>query len=117
VQTFWRRLDSLTVLDPTCGSGAFLVAALHVLESLARNCLSRMKQLGLRPPCRPEQIRGRIVARNLFGVELLPEVVTSCRQVLRDAAASDDLPSLVDHVRVGNAVLGSLKCWRTAAST
>ena len=33
----------ITVLDPTCGSGAFLFAALNVLESLYEGCLDRME--------------------------------------------------------------------------
>jgi hypothetical protein len=32
----------LSVLDPTCGSGAFLFAALNVLESLVEKCIERM---------------------------------------------------------------------------
>ncbi|MCL2829892.1 MAG: SAM-dependent methyltransferase [Betaproteobacteria bacterium] len=33
----------ITVLDPTCGSGAFLFAALNVLEPLYEACLDRME--------------------------------------------------------------------------
>lgn len=42
VRAFWESLRSLTVLDPTCGSGAFLFAALRILESLYDDCLERM---------------------------------------------------------------------------
>jgi len=35
----------ITVLDPTCGSGAFLFAALQILESLYGDCLSTMRTL------------------------------------------------------------------------
>ena len=34
----------LSVLDPACGSGAFLFAALNVLASLYRQCLNRMEE-------------------------------------------------------------------------
>lgn len=34
----------ITVLDPACGSGAFLFAALRILETLYRDCLARMKK-------------------------------------------------------------------------
>ena len=34
VAAFWQALERLSVLDPTCGSGAFLFAALKVLEPL-----------------------------------------------------------------------------------
>jgi hypothetical protein len=33
----------ITILDPTCGSGAFLFAALNVLEPLYEACLERME--------------------------------------------------------------------------
>ncbi len=34
----------ITVLDPTCGSGAFLFAALRILETLYSDCLERMER-------------------------------------------------------------------------
>ena len=36
---------SVTVLDPTCGSGAFLFAALNILETLYEACLDRMQTM------------------------------------------------------------------------
>jgi len=35
--------QGLSVLDPTCGSGAFLFAALSVLEPLVETCIERMR--------------------------------------------------------------------------
>lgn len=40
---FWRAIENLAVLDPTCGSGAFLFAALNILEPLYEACLERMR--------------------------------------------------------------------------
>ncbi len=34
----------ITILDPTCGSGAFLFAALRILETLYSDCLERMER-------------------------------------------------------------------------
>ena len=34
VRAFWKAVSGVSVLDPTCGSGAFLFAALNVLEPL-----------------------------------------------------------------------------------
>lgn len=45
LETFYQSLRSLAVLDPTCGSGAFLFAALSLLESLYAACLTRMQEL------------------------------------------------------------------------
>lgn len=40
---FYRVIASVSVLDPTCGSGAFLFAALEILEPLYSGCLGRMR--------------------------------------------------------------------------
>ena len=42
---FYENLTQITVLDPTCGSGAFLLAALHILEPLYDTCLTRMEAM------------------------------------------------------------------------
>lgn len=43
LRAFWKALNKITVLDPTCGSGAFLFAALNILEPLYETCLERME--------------------------------------------------------------------------
>ncbi len=40
---FWKAIESVTILDPTCGSGAFLFAALNILEPLYEASLERMR--------------------------------------------------------------------------
>ncbi len=42
---FWHAITSITVLDPTGGSGAFVFAALNILEPLYEACLDRMEGL------------------------------------------------------------------------
>jgi hypothetical protein len=44
-QLYFRGLQRITVLDPTCGSGAFLFAGLGVLYPLYNAALSRMRYL------------------------------------------------------------------------
>ena len=43
VEAFYKAIESITILDPTCGSGAFLFAALNILEPLYEACISRMR--------------------------------------------------------------------------
>lgn len=45
LQAFYNSIATMTVLDPTCGSGAFLFAALNILEPLYEACLGRMQKL------------------------------------------------------------------------
>lgn len=39
----YETISQVSVLDPTCGSGAFLFAALNILEPLYDACLNRMQ--------------------------------------------------------------------------
>ena len=43
LRAFWHAIHDVTVLDPTCGSGAFLFAALNILQPLYEACLERMQ--------------------------------------------------------------------------
>ncbi len=45
LRAFYESIESVTVLDPTCGSGAFLFAALGILEALYEACLDRMQAM------------------------------------------------------------------------
>jgi len=64
LRAFYDSIEQVTVLDPTCGSGAFLFAALTILESLYEACLDRMQIMveerdRLDAPIRPEQRQTR----------------------------------------------------------
>lgn len=104
LRAFYAALESLTVLDPTCGSGAFLFAAVNILEPLYEACLDRM-QMFLADSERPGAVIGAaqlsdfaavlarvnrhpnrryfvlktIMINNLFGVDLMKEAVEICK--------------------------------------
>lgn len=86
---------SITILDPTCGDGAFLKAALAVLERM------------LPPGDSPTVRRSRLV-RNLFGVDLRPRAVAECQHnlvaTLSELNATVKRPNLSDNIRCGNAL-------------
>lgn len=94
--------QGITVLDPTCGSGAFLFAALKILEPLLDKCLDRMEDFIedenlLRPdsvkfavfrrvldenekhPNRAYFVLKSIIVNNLFGVDIMPDAVEICK--------------------------------------
>ncbi|UQN10116.1 DNA methyltransferase [Deinococcus sp. QL22] len=56
VQAFHTRLGTLTVLDPACGSGNFLVVALGLLLDLEHEVRSLGFELGAGPFAMPPQI-------------------------------------------------------------
>jgi hypothetical protein len=101
---FWKAIEEISVLDLTCGSGAFLFAALNVLEPLYEGCLDRMKAFMLewsqatKVPhpnfyekfasviARVEKhanekyfIYKSIIIRNLYGVDIMDEAVEICK--------------------------------------
>ena len=43
VRHFYEALSNITIIDPTCGSGAFLFAAMNILEPLYESCIQRME--------------------------------------------------------------------------
>ena len=104
LRALWHAIEKLTVLDPTCGSGAFLFAALNILEPLYEACLDRMEAFVAeldrsgekhRPekfsdfrnvlervaahPSRRYFIFKSIILNNLFGVDIMEEAVEICK--------------------------------------
>ena len=43
IKHFYKALLLISILDPTCGSGAFLFAAINILEPLYEACIQRME--------------------------------------------------------------------------
>lgn len=104
LRAFWHAIEKVTILDPTCGSGAFLFAALNILEPLYEACLDRMEAFvgdldrsgeKHRPekfsdfrkvlanvaahPNRRYFIFKSIILNNLFGVDIMEEAVEICK--------------------------------------
>ncbi len=106
-ETLARSVDGLRVLDPACGSGAFLV---HVLEVMSR---LRGSAGG---PSPLHRIRRRILTSSLFGVDVNPTAVWLCELRLWLSMAIEDpernpvkvtpLPNLDRNIRVGDSLSG-----------
>lgn len=126
LRTFHESLGQLSILDPTCGSGAFLFAALRVLEALYEACFRRM-----RDPCHvqafatelaevcpqsnlPYFIASFIITHNLYGVDLMAETIEICKlrlflklmTYIERAEEIKPLPDITRHLRAGNALVG-----------
>ena len=96
-------LQRVRVLDPACGSGAFLLGALQRLTV----CLAPLtgQPVG--------EVRREVVARSLHGVDLLDDAALLCSLRLWLALATDDdevrpLPNLDRRIRQGDALVDPL---------
>jgi hypothetical protein len=104
IKAFGQALEKISVLDPTCGSGAFLFAALNILEPLYSACLEGMQGFlddiersdrkrqpdTLKPfrevlekidkhPNRRYFVLKSIMVNNLYGVDIMEEAVEICK--------------------------------------
>ncbi len=88
LERFWNawqdELAALRVVDPACGSGAFLIEAFEQLHALYQSAQSRLIELrGLEL----YDIDRQILQHNLYGVDLNSEAVDICR--LTDRCAKE----------------------------
>ena len=104
IRAFWKATTQVSILDPTCGSGAFLFAALNILEPIYMACLEAMQGFldDLKRSTRkhhPEKmsdfrkvrkqiaehasesyfILKSIIVNNLYGVDIMEEAVEICK--------------------------------------
>lgn len=104
LRAFYSAIEKVTVLDPTCGSGAFLFAALNILEPLYESCLDRMQVFideleRSKDKDRPDKysdfrkilkrvsehpnlkyfIFKSIIVNNLYGVDIMEEAIEICK--------------------------------------
>ena len=132
VLAYWTEVSSTAVLDPTCGSGAFLFAALEVLDDVygailetaelhlrsgfprAREALSEITQKRSPNQNSAYFCLKHAAVSNLYGLDLMPEAVeiAKLRLFLTLAARLDrpeeiePLPDLDFNIRAGNLLVG-----------
>ena len=128
---YFHCLTKVSVLDPAVGSGAFLFAALNMLEPLYESCLDKMQELGgpkyadfadeleriSKHPNRKYFVLKSIIVNNLFGVDIMEEAVEICKLRLflklvsqvDDAEKIEPLPDIDFNIRAGNSLVGYVK--------
>lgn len=135
VLNFCKALQTVTILDPTCGSGAFLFAAMNILEPLYEVCIERMQEFNARNPelfkVELAEISNKyrsniqyyiyksIILRNLYGVDIMVEAteIAKLRLFLKMVAVVevdkrsenlglDPLPDIDFNIRCGNTLVG-----------
>lgn len=124
-------LPFLSLLDPACGSGAFLVAALKTLLNLYTGLIGRCEALAHQPvlqwietekkkhPQNPPMaywLKKKIVTENLYGVDLMEEAteIAKLRLFLSLVASAEKraelepLPNIEFNLLAGNSLIGLL---------
>lgn len=131
-----KDIPAMSILDPTCGSGAFLFAGLNILEPLYDACIDKMydfkhekpdsyKEFDSiledieKHPNREYFIYKSIILNNLYGVDIMKEAteiaklrlflkLASCAEVdyRKDNFGLEALPDIDFNIRAGNSLVG-----------
>ena len=109
---YWRAcLDALRavkVVDPACGSGAFLIQAYDVLEEQYRNVIHQLiVHEGDRAAALLDGVPDTILAENLYGVDLSAEAVeiTQLALWIRSARPGKPLSDISGNIVCGNSLI------------
>lgn len=108
---FWEEyqdvLRHFKVLDPACGSGAFLVSAFDFLAAEYKRVNDRLADIRGRGAGSLLDPNHEILSGNLFGVDVSHESVeiTKLSLWLKTAQRGKPLESLEANIRVGNSVI------------
>lgn len=131
-----KDIPAMSILDPTCGSGAFLFAGLNILEPLYDACIDKMydfkhekpdsyKEFDSiledieKHPNREYFIYKSIILNNLYGVDIMKEAteiaklrlflkLASCAEVnyRKENFGLEALPDIDFNIRAGNSLVG-----------
>lgn len=109
---FWEAwqeaLMQIRILDPACGSGAFLIQAFDQLHAFFEDSNARLEEL--RGQRTLFDLDRQILQNNLYGVDLNAEAVQICQLSLwiKTAARGKRLTSLDHTIREGNSIISEL---------
>lgn len=107
-QAYLAALREFTIVDPACGSGAFLVAAFDEMARRYRDAVSALGELGVEVDF---DIFDEIVTKNLFGVDINPESVEITRLSLwlKTARRDHRLQNLEATIKCGDSLIDDPK--------
>lgn len=109
-RTYWERLRTIKVIDPACGSGAFLIVALDHLEREFTGAMRAAVESGaLTQALDQQQITTLILRDCLYGVDINPASVEISKLSLwlHTARPRQPLSTLDDTIQCGNSLIDS----------
>ena len=100
-------LLELTIVDPACGSGHFLLAAARRLA----DHVARIRSAGTPTPADYQRALRDVVRRCIYGVDVNPLAVELCKVSLWMESIDPGLPLtfLESHIRCGNSLIGTTR--------
>ena len=121
-------LNTLTILDPAVGSGAFLVSVMKELIDIYSPIIGKIETLGdrelnqwlqnfkLEHKSIPYGIKKNIILKNLYGVDIMKEATEVCKlrlflSLVSSALSTDELeplPNMDFNIMHGNSLVGFL---------
>ncbi len=110
LQLYSARLDELKVVDPACGSGAFLIQAFNYLYRERQWIANELERVtGSRGLFDTHATMRDVLAKNLYGIDINAESVELTRLALWLHTALPDRPltSLDQNIRCGNSLIGT----------
>lgn len=122
-------LPNLSLLDPACGSGAFLVAAMKTLISVYsavigtiklkgdRRLKKWLKEVEAKHPSLPYFVKKRIITDNLYGIDIMEEATKIAKLRLflvlvssaQEVEELEPLPNIDFNIMVGNSLIGLIR--------
>ncbi len=109
---FKYRLDKIKILDPSCGSGAFLVQAFDYLykqQQIIQNEILKLRLDKLQPAIRQDwwDIQKHILSHNLYGVDLNFESIeiTKLSLWIKTANRKKKLSFIDNNIICGNSLV------------
>ena len=115
VADYWtacfKVLRDMKIVDPACGSGAFLIQAYHVLEGLYADVLQHLAYQGCDIQELLDKLPDIILNENIHGVDLSAEAVeiTQLALWIRSANKGKTLADLSHNIVCGNSLVSDPK--------
>jgi Alw26I/Eco31I/Esp3I family type II restriction m6 adenine DNA methyltransferase len=111
LEHIYKNIQDIRILDPSVGSGAFLIDALNILDQIYIKLVKRgICDIPL------SQIKSLILSQNLFGVDIsetaVKRSIERLSQSVKDRSDIDQIEllriQLRKHIRIGNALIGTI---------
>lgn len=113
IETLDKKIRNIKILDPACGSGAFLNKAADILLEIHEEIFNINKTIDktLDPWFDSITKRREILLDNIFGVDVNEESVeiTRLAMFLKVAQKETPLPTLDENIKCGNSLIGDEK--------